>query len=103
MAEPPGAEETGATPTPPAGAVPRAYPVVPVEAQAGEVVDAAEQSQRLAWQVAVDAAGVGPFDWDITTGVLFWDERFAVLFGHDQQPGLRPGTSTYPRRVHPQD
>src|SRR3954453_16540282 len=66
----------------------------PVEAAAA-VWDAAEQSQRLAWQVAVDAAGVGTFDWDVATGMLSWDERYARLFGHDQVAGLRSGTRDY--------
>jgi len=74
----------------------------PVQAAAA-VWDAVEQSQRLAWQVAVDAAGVGTFDWDVVTGKLSWDERYASLFGHDQVEGLRSGTADYPSRVHPED
>jgi PAS domain S-box-containing protein len=77
--------------------------VVPLEVAAGEVAQAAEQSRHLVWQVAVDAAGVGSFDWDVSTGVLFWDERFGVLFGYDQEEGLRPGTASFPSRVHPED
>jgi PAS domain S-box-containing protein len=69
----------------------------------GAVWDGVEQSQRLAWQVAADAAGVGTFDWDVTTGRLTWDERYAALFGHDQVEGLRPGTADFPSRVHPDD
>jgi PAS domain S-box-containing protein len=66
-------------------------------------LEALEPSRRLAWQVAIDAAGVGTFDWDIVTGVLEWDERFAGLFGYDLEEGLRPGTDAIPRRVHPDD
>lgn len=68
-----------------------------------EVLDAAEQARLLAWQVAMDAAGVGTFDWDVTTGALEWDERFGVLMGYDQEPGLRSGTAHFPSRVHPDD
>ena len=38
---------------------------------------------RLAWQLAVDAAGVGAFDWNLETRRLQWDERLLELFGYD--------------------
>jgi len=28
---------------------------------------------RLLWRLAMDAAGVGVFDWDLETGRLRWD------------------------------
>lgn len=37
--------------------------------------------ERLLWQLAVDAAGVGAFDWDLQSGELRWDERLLELFG----------------------
>ncbi|NHC25562.1 histidine kinase, partial [Nocardioides sp. IC4_145] len=40
--------------------------------------------ERLIWQLAVDAAGVGAFDWNLTTGELRWDERLLELFGLDR-------------------
>ncbi|SDE22832.1 SpoIIE family protein phosphatase [Nocardioides lianchengensis] len=42
---------------------------------------ASYDDDRLLWQLAVDAAGVGVFDWDLATGELRWDERLLVLFG----------------------
>ncbi len=34
-------------------------------------------------ELAMEAAGIGTFDWDLTTGVLDWDERLVALFGYD--------------------
>src|SRR5690606_3701215 len=42
------------------------------------------QDDRLLWQLAVDAAGVGAWDWDLVTGELRWDDRLHDLFGTDQ-------------------
>ncbi|MXG90026.1 SpoIIE family protein phosphatase [Nocardioides flavescens] len=42
------------------------------------------ESERLVWQLAVDAAGVGAFDWDLVTGELRWDSRLLDLFGLDR-------------------
>ncbi len=39
---------------------------------------------RLVWQLAVDAAGVGAFDWDLVSGELRWDDRLLELFGLDR-------------------
>jgi GAF domain-containing protein len=39
------------------------------------------QDERLLWQLAVDAAEVGAFDWDLVSGELRWDERLLELFG----------------------
>ena len=33
------------------------------------------------WQLAVDAAGIGAFDWDLRTGALRWDDRLLTVFG----------------------
>jgi PAS domain S-box-containing protein len=38
-------------------------------------------SERLVWQMAIDAGGVGAFDWDLVSGELRWDERLLTLFG----------------------
>ncbi|WP_432520437.1 PAS domain-containing protein, partial [Kineococcus sp. SYSU DK006] len=40
------------------------------------------ESDRLRWQLAIAAGGVGSFDWDLRTGVLAWDERVLELFGY---------------------
>ena len=45
-------------------------------------------SARLA--VATEAAGLGLWDWDLTTDALVWDERSTAIFGMTDQP--RTGT-----------
>lgn len=36
---------------------------------------------RLRWQLAVSAGGVGSFDWDLVTGRLDWDDQLLEIFG----------------------
>ena len=60
------------------------------------------EASRLRWGLAIDAAGIGSFDWDLVTGELFWDERLVDLFGYAQS-GF-PGTiDAFLARVHPGD
>ncbi|TNM69445.1 GAF domain-containing protein [Streptomyces sp. NP160] len=42
------------------------------------------ERSRLRVQLAVDAAGVGSFDWDLLTGDLEWDDRLLEVFGLDR-------------------
>ena len=39
--------------------------------------------------LAIDAAGIGTFDWDLVTGQLAWDDRLIAMFGYDVDR-LRP-------------
>ncbi|TIC81694.1 SpoIIE family protein phosphatase [Nocardioides sp. GY 10127] len=39
------------------------------------------EAQRVRFQLAVDAAQIGAFDWDLVTGDLHWDDRLLELFG----------------------
>lgn len=57
---------------------------------------------RLAWQLAVDAAGVGAFDWNLETRRLQWDERLLELFGYDDDT-FGSHIDDFNRRVHPDD
>ena len=41
------------------------------------------EGDRLRWGLAVDAAGIGTFDWDLVTGQLAWDDRLIAMFGYD--------------------
>lgn len=60
------------------------------------------EEERLAWQLAVDAAEVGAFDWNLETGELRWDERLMELFGLDDD--TFGGTiEDFDRAVHPDD
>ena len=64
------------------------------------VLDA--ESDRLAWRLAVDAAGVGAFVWDLVTGDLRWDERLHELFGLDEE-SFGGTIEAFNRCVHPDD
>jgi hypothetical protein len=33
------------------------------------------EADRVRWGLAIDAAGIGTFDWDLVTGRLSWDDR----------------------------
>ncbi len=62
----------------------------------------AEQPDRSRARVALDAAEVGVWDWDITTGDLVWDETTATLHGIDLE--TFDGTmAAFLARVHPDD
>lgn len=60
------------------------------------------EDERLVWQLAVDAAGVGAFDWDLATGELRWDDRLLELFGldHDTFGGT---IEAFDAALHPDD
>ncbi|WP_232014236.1 PP2C family protein-serine/threonine phosphatase [Cellulomonas fimi] len=43
--------------------------------------DPATEAERVRWMLAVEAAGVGSFDWDLRTGRLEWDDQLLEIFG----------------------
>lgn len=65
-------------------------------------VEASYGSDRQVWGLAVDAAGVGAYDWDLHTGELRWDDRTLELFGLER--GHFDGRiETFNALVHPED
>ena len=57
---------------------------------------------RQRWDVAIQAAGIGSFDWDLASDRVDWDERLQALFGF--APGeYQPHVDTAFSRVHPDD
>jgi PAS domain-containing protein len=54
------------------------------------------------WELAVDAAGVGSFDWDLVSGELLWDSRLLTLFGYGEHEFSRT-IDDFNARVHPDD
>ena len=58
--------------------------------------------QRDRWGLAIDAAGVGSFDWDLMTGQLLWDDRLLAMFGYDRADFGRT-IADFEDRVHPDD
>jgi serine phosphatase RsbU (regulator of sigma subunit)/PAS domain-containing protein len=60
------------------------------------------ESDRVRWGLAVDAAGIGTFDWDLHTGELTWDARLVEMFGYAD--GDFGGTiDDFTARLHPDD
>jgi PAS domain S-box-containing protein len=60
------------------------------------------EAGRVFFELALDFAGIGAFDWDLTTGELRWDERLLELFGLDA--GTFGGTiEAFNESVHPED
>ncbi|MGY1681319.1 SpoIIE family protein phosphatase [Geodermatophilus sp. SYSU D01176] len=56
----------------------------------------------LRFGLAIDAAGIGSFDWDLTSGRLEWDDRLLAMFGYDRSGW--PGTiQAFAERLHPDD
>ncbi|MGR7024471.1 SpoIIE family protein phosphatase [Geodermatophilus sp. URMC 62] len=62
----------------------------------------AYESDRLRWGLAVDAAGIGTFDWDLRTGELTWDARLIEMFGHTPET-FGNSIEAFNERVHPDD
>ena len=62
--------------------------------------DLRELSERL--QLAVEGADVGVWDWNVQTGEVRFDERWAGMLGHDTEE-LAFDLSTWEDRVHPDD
>jgi PAS domain S-box-containing protein len=60
------------------------------------------EASRLRWGLAIDAAGIGSFDWDLANRTLTWDDRLLDLFGYTRAEF--PGTiEAFLQRLHPDD
>jgi len=76
------------------------------EAVAGELRSAAlgveAERRQVRWALAIEAADISSFDWDVDRDELVLDARLQSLFGWD--PGTFPGTlSALTERLHPDD
>ncbi|MCA0145661.1 SpoIIE family protein phosphatase [Blastococcus sp. LR1] len=60
------------------------------------------EDDRVRWELATDAGGVGTWDWDQTTGELVWDDQLMAMFGYE--PGTFGRTiDAFDARLHPED
>jgi PAS domain S-box-containing protein len=60
------------------------------------------ETGRLLWQLAIDAADIGTFDWDLVSGALHLDDRLVELFGYERE--AFPGTiEAFNERLHEDD
>ena len=60
------------------------------------------ETDRLRWGLAIDAAGIGTFDWDLVSGRLAWDSRLICLFGYDVDT-FEESIEAFNARLHPDD
>jgi PAS domain S-box-containing protein len=66
------------------------------------VPDPEAAAARLRFDLAIDAAGIGSFDWDLVSRRLAWDDRLLEMFGYDRASW--PGTiDAFVERLHPDD
>jgi PAS domain S-box-containing protein len=71
------------------------------EAQRQQAEAALAASERRL-KLAMDAGGIGTFEWDLSAGKIVWDGHLECLFGFD--PGGFDGTyAGLERRIHPDD
>ena len=63
-------------------------------------LEAATSAARL--DMALSAADIGSFDWDLRTDELQWDDRLIALFGYDKDDFV-PHLDSFSARVHPDD
>ncbi|WP_456826912.1 PAS domain-containing protein, partial [Cellulomonas sp. P5_E12] len=61
------------------GDPPIVAPADPVAALAA--LQARYEADRVRWQLAVSAGGVGSWDWDLVSGRLDWDDQLLEIFG----------------------
>ena len=75
----------------------------PATAQAAlDALTARYEADRLRWQLAVSAGGVGSFDWDLPSGRLDWDDQMLEVFGVGRHEFA--GTiEAFEALVHPDD
>ena len=60
------------------------------------------EAATLRAQLAIDAARIGTFDWDLTTGRLTWDSRLLEMFGYDPA-SFEQTIDAFNARLHPDD
>jgi PAS domain S-box-containing protein len=60
------------------------------------------EATRLRAQLAIDAAGIGTFDWDLTTRQLTWDARLIEMFGYEADT-FEQTIEAFNARLHPDD
>ncbi|SFF03655.1 Serine phosphatase RsbU, regulator of sigma subunit [Blastococcus tunisiensis] len=60
------------------------------------------EAHRLRFELAIDAAEIGSFDWDLVTGRLVWDDRLVEIFGYDRVT-FDESIDAVVSRCHPDD
>jgi serine phosphatase RsbU (regulator of sigma subunit)/PAS domain-containing protein len=60
------------------------------------------EAHRLRFELAIDAAEIGSFDWDLVTRRLIWDDRLVELFGYERD-AFDETIESFNARLHPDD
>jgi PAS domain S-box-containing protein len=60
------------------------------------------EAHRLRFELAIDAAEIGSFDWDLSTRRLVWDDRLVEIFGYDRDT-FDETVDAFTARLHPDD
>jgi PAS domain S-box-containing protein len=60
------------------------------------------EASQVRFALAVEAAGIGSFEWHLDTGRLVWDDRLIELFGYDRDE-FDENIQSFSARVHPDD
>jgi PAS domain S-box-containing protein len=68
----------------------------------GDVQEHDLEATRLRAQLAIDAAGIGTFDWDLRSGRLSWDTRLIQMFGYEAE-SFEQTIEAFNARLHPDD
>src|SRR3954453_21656554 len=68
----------------------------------GDVQGQDLEATRLRAQLAIDAAGIGTFDWDLASGRLTWDARLIEMFGYEGST-FEQTIEAFNARLHPDD
>jgi PAS domain S-box-containing protein len=61
-----------------------------------------QDRDSLRWGLAIDAAGIGTFDWNLVSGRLTWDEQLIRMFGYDVDT-FTEDIEAFNARLHPDD
>ncbi|MEH3076953.1 MAG: PAS domain-containing protein [Quadrisphaera sp.] len=79
-----------------------AFATTALELASSTTAPVQEEARRLLWDLSIASAGVGSFDWDLTTGQLHWDERLVEQFGYAPDEFDR-SIKAFNDRLHPDD
>jgi PAS domain S-box-containing protein len=59
------------------------------------------EESEIRQKLAIEAAAIGTFDWDILNSTFQYSDRFAKMFGYNETGGLNQ--SSFAERIHPDD
>ena len=60
------------------------------------------EAHRLRFELAIDAAEIGSFDWDLASGRLVWDDRMVEILGYERDT-FDETVDAFTARIHPDD